>query len=115
MTPSPLLLLIQCLLALTALTTLCLATKRHIPQIPFATTHPKRWCTPLRTTGSAMLLLNAIIAVNSRGWGLGLVDLLGALTLAAFIVISTATYFPRGLMHLAPASFIVSIWILLIL
>lgn len=114
MTPSPLLLLAQCLLALAALSSLCLATKRHLPQIPF-TTQPKRWRAPLQTASAAMLLLSTVIAVNSRGWGLGLVDLFGTLTLAAFIVISTATYFPRGLVYLAPASLIVSIWILVIL
>lgn len=112
MTPATLSLLTQCLLALAAFASLCLATPRRLQHIPAA--RPTRWRTPLRVTGFGLLLATTIIAVHHRGWGLGLVDWSAALTLAAFVVIGFATYLPRRLVSLAIVSFILGLGIFII-
>ena len=106
MTPATLSLLTQCLLALAAFASLCLATPRHRQQLRFA-------AQPLRATGFGLLIATAIIAVHHRGWGLGLVDFLAALTLAAFIVIGSASYRPRRLVSLGIVRFILGRGILI--
>lgn len=100
MTATSLLLLAQCLLALAAFASLCLATPRHIPQLKFAK-DPQRWRSPLRWAGAMLMAITTFTAVISKGWALGSVDLFGALSLAAFIVIAFATYRPQWLTYVA--------------
>lgn len=96
MTATTLALLTQCLLALAAFSSLCLATPRHIHRLKFAR-HPRRWRNPLRAAAIALFLGALYTAMSTQGRGLGLVDWFGALTLAAFIVIAAATYRPQWL------------------
>ncbi len=93
-------LLSQSLLALAAFACLCLATPRHLHRVHFAT-HPRRR-RPLLRWASILSLAGAwSIAVSHRGWGPGLVELLGTLTLAAFVVIGMATVRPSWLRWVA--------------
>lgn len=93
-------LLSQYLLALAAFACLCLATPRHLHRVHLAT-HPRRRRQLLRWAGSLSLAGALSIAVSDRGWGPGLVELLGTLTLAAFVVIGLATVRPYWLKWVA--------------
>lgn len=59
-----------------------------------------------------LLTIATITAVATGGWGLGLVALFGALTLAAFIVIALATYRPGALTHTLAAGLVGGSWLL---
>lgn len=104
-------LLAQCLLALAAFASLCLATPRHADLLA-RSTNPQYWRKPLRCGGWALLTVVVLTAVTTGGWGLGLVSLFGALTPAAFIVIGLATYRPEGVIYILVAGLIGGIWIL---
>ncbi|WP_051235205.1 DUF3325 domain-containing protein [Marinimicrobium agarilyticum] len=95
MTQTALPLLAQCLLTLAAFASLCLATPRHIQRLK--TSRPQQWRTPLRWVGWSVLTAALTTAVISSGWGLGLVEWFGALTLAAVTVVLIATYRPTWL------------------
>ncbi|WP_347329886.1 DUF3325 domain-containing protein [Marinimicrobium locisalis] len=101
MTQTALPLVALCLLALAAFASLCLATPRHMHQLKAS--KPQRWRTPLRAGGWGLLTLSLIVAVVERGWGLGLVEWFGALTLAAVTVVLVATYRPAWLKALIGA------------
>ncbi len=105
MTENTLALVTQSLLSLAAFASLCLATPRHSHRLKFVQ-HPRRWRTPLRMTSAILLVVALCTAVSTLGWGLGLVDLFGALTLAAFIVIAAATYRPQWLGYIAVVGFV---------
>lgn len=93
-------LLSQGLLALAAFACLCLATPRHIYRVHLAT-HPRHRRQLLRWAGTLSLAGASSIAVIHRGWGPGVVELLGTLTLAAFMVIGVATVRPSWLRWVA--------------
>lgn len=93
-------LLSQCLLALAAFAFLCLATPRHLHRTHLVT-QPRRQRQLLRWAGTLSLAGASSIAVIHRGWGPGLVELLGTLTLAAFVVIGLATVRPSCLRWVA--------------
>lgn len=95
-------LIVQCLLAMAGFASLCLATTRHAQQL----TQGSSLRNSLRLIGWALLVAAAIVAIASEGWSLGMVTLFGALTLAAFVVVGLATYWPRGLVYLALFGFI---------
>ncbi len=95
MTQTALPLLAQCLLALAAFASLCLATPRHLQQLKGR--RPQRWRTPLRCIGWMLLTAALATAVINSGWGLGLVEWFGALTLAAVSVVLVSTYRPTWL------------------
>lgn len=90
MTQTALPLLVQCLLALSAFASLCLATPRHLQQLKVH--RPQQWRTPLRGIGWILLTAALVTAVINSGWGLGLVEWFGTLTLAAVTVVLVATY-----------------------
>lgn len=48
----------------------------------------------LRCAGWALLTINLLVAVNTAGWGFGLVSLLGVLSIAALMVVGLLTYRP---------------------
>lgn len=96
MTEASLSLLAQCLLATAGLASLCLASPRQGHQRLLGKPVRARR-TPLQWNGWLMLTLATAAAVLINGWGQGLVELCGALTLAAFAVITAATYRPKWL------------------
>ncbi len=104
MTQTALPLLAQCFLALAAFASLCLATPRHIHQLN--TPNPQNWRTPLRGVGWILLIAALATAVLNSGWGLGLVEWFGALTLAAVTVVLIATYRPTWLKGIALVSLV---------
>ncbi len=95
-------LIAQCLLALAGFASLCLTTPRHAQQLRRASS----WRTTLRFVGWTLLATAAFVAITSEGWSLGIVTLFGALTLAAFVVVGLATYWPRGLVYFVLAGLI---------
>ncbi|WP_024462058.1 DUF3325 domain-containing protein [Marinimicrobium sp. LS-A18] len=100
MTFNTLALAAQCLLALSSFACLCLATPRHLGQRP-GTDNSPRWRRGLRIVGLALLAFTATIGIHIEGWSLGLVNLFGALTLAVFVVLGVASYYPKGLEPMA--------------
>lgn len=96
MSANSLALLIPWLFSLAAFASLCLATPRHSHRLKFAQ-HHRHWRIPLRAVGATLLVAALHTAISTNGWGVGLVDLFGALTLSAFIVIAAATYRPEWL------------------
>lgn len=86
----------QALLALAALSCLCLASAHHVRQSA-AQAALKQWQPALFWCGWALLALAAATAITTEGWGLGLVTLLGILSVAAFAVVGLASYRRAGL------------------
>ncbi|WP_288132801.1 DUF3325 domain-containing protein [Microbulbifer sp.] len=86
----------QALLTLAALSCLCLASAHHLRQSPGQATL-KQWQPVLFWCGWALLATAAATAITTQGWGLGLVTLLGILSVAAFAVVGLASYRRTGL------------------
>lgn len=96
MTDATLSLLTQCLFAIAGFASLCLASPRQ-GHLRLLDKPARTRRTPLQWSGWLMLILAAATAVVTQRWGQGLVELCGALTLAAFAVIAAATYRPKCL------------------
>lgn len=87
---------VQVLLATTALGCLCLSQERHArrvgPALPSAATLTRR-----RWSGWTLVTALLLFELNRADWGQGLVEACGALSLAALLVASLATWNPRWL------------------
>lgn len=99
MTLNTLALAAQCLLTLSSLASLCLATPRYLGQV--RGNNLQLWRSLLRITGWALIAIATTVGIGVKGWSLGLVSLFGALTLAAFAVLGVASYYPKGLVPAA--------------
>ena len=66
--------------------------------------HRQRHRIWFRWAGWSLLIFNLLIAVNTSGWGIGLVSLFGVLSVAALIVVMLITYRPRLLVATAAGS-----------